>query len=238
MPNWVSHKLHITGPGKEIDRLFNTGRIEDKHGIRDFSFDGFIPMPEILKGSEEGSFSEAGLVMLTVEDSMRKGLASAAQEALKSIPWFLKDGDLADPQAWLDRMHEERPEVFAAGLNAKKCLDETGFRSWYAWSIEHWGTKWDASRPGFVRLGQRDAELKFDSAWSSPTPVLEHIAREFPQLTLKGGCVDEGWCFALLININGGHISVEQVDCDADSDRFRELHNLVYGSYPEEDEEE
>jgi hypothetical protein len=57
----------------------------------------------------------------------------------------------------------------------------SGFKvpAWYAWSIDNWGTKWNASEAGY---STRDPEraIWFDTAWDPPVPVFEALAKRFP----------------------------------------------------------
>lgn len=47
--------------------------------------------------------------------------------------------------------------------------------NWYDWSIEHWGTKWNAY--SFQWHGKADhcIAIQFDTAWSPPEPVLDKL---------------------------------------------------------------
>jgi len=46
-----------------------------------------------------------------------------------------------------------------------------GVYNWYDWSIEHWGTKWDACRAQFT-----PECVMFSTAWCMPTPWLKKLA--------------------------------------------------------------
>lgn len=49
---------------------------------------------------------------------------------------------------------------------------------WYTWSIENWGTKWNAYETE-IRL---DGEaIAFNTAWEAPEPVYAAVAHKFPQ---------------------------------------------------------
>lgn len=66
--------------------------------------------------------------------------------------------------------------------NAKETVvRQSGFEvpAWYAWSIDNWGTKWNAcdaeystKDPGHV--------IWFDTAWNPPVPVFDALAKRFP----------------------------------------------------------
>ena len=58
----------------------------------------------------------------------------------------------------------------------------SGFRvpAWYAWSVDNWGTKWNASE---ARCSTADPEhaIWFDTPWDPPVPVFEALAKRFPK---------------------------------------------------------
>ena len=62
-----------------------------------------------------------------------------------------------------------------------------GSRNWYDWSLEHWGTKWDACE---ARISEDGKTVDFDTAWSVAEPVLAKLGE------LVGGIIvfysDEG----------------------------------------------
>ena len=49
-----------------------------------------------------------------------------------------------------------------------------GEKNWYSWSIEHWGTKWDACEPNIYNDGR---SVEFDTAWSVAAPVLRELGK-------------------------------------------------------------
>lgn len=48
-----------------------------------------------------------------------------------------------------------------------------GQDNWYDWSIQHWGTKWDACEPEV-----NGRTVIFNTAWSCPEPVLIELAKK------------------------------------------------------------
>ena len=43
---------------------------------------------------------------------------------------------------------------------------------WYTWSIEHWGTKWNA-----YDVDVTDKCIQFDTAWSCPEPIVKALTK-------------------------------------------------------------
>jgi hypothetical protein len=72
--------------------------------------------------------------------------------------------------------------------------------NWYNWNHDNWGTKWDACEV-VMELGARATSYKFKTAWAPPTPVLEAMWKQFPQLRFEVWFEEEqGW---------GGQVHVE-----------------------------
>jgi hypothetical protein len=60
---------------------------------------------------------------------------------------------------------------------------------WYTWSIEHWGTKWNAQPSSgdtiVVERIPNGAEIWFDTAWNPPVPVILELSKKFPELEFQ-----------------------------------------------------
>jgi len=54
-------------------------------------------------------------------------------------------------------------------------------RNWYAWNINHWGTKWNAYDFKQAEFGT----YEFYTAWDPPFPVVEALAELFPELRIQ-----------------------------------------------------
>jgi hypothetical protein len=48
----------------------------------------------------------------------------------------------------------------------------------YNWSVENWGTKWDASPIDWERRDDNEVWISFDSAWSPPTALYEFLVEQ------------------------------------------------------------
>jgi len=63
--------------------------------------------------------------------------------------------------------------------------------AWYYWRIQHWGTKWDVTEgngdpegPGtaYIAAIEDNLQIRFDTAWSPPSPAILSISAQFPDL--------------------------------------------------------
>jgi hypothetical protein len=53
------------------------------------------------------------------------------------------------------------------------------------WSIENWGTKWDADDVQVVDEDEDSITYSFDTAWSPPEPICEALRDKFPDLHIS-----------------------------------------------------
>ena len=66
--------------------------------------------------------------------------------------------------------------------------------NWYNFNVREWGTKWDARDVDLLEEGKTFLRYKFDTAWTPPTPVIEKLAQQNPNLTITLEYREEqGW---------------------------------------------
>ncbi|OAN76742.1 hypothetical protein A8B82_15215 [Sulfitobacter sp. EhC04] len=65
-------------------------------------------------------------------------------------------------------------------------LQQIGFSSWYDWSIEKWGVKWNA-----YAINRTETDVTFQTAWSSPKEVFEALSGRFPDEEIRVEFADE-----------------------------------------------
>lgn len=63
--------------------------------------------------------------------------------------------------------------------------------NWYNWSIEHWGTKWDAIDSEIIILSDEKVSISFMTAWECPFTALKEMSKMFPEITFEGGYAEE-----------------------------------------------
>ncbi len=68
-------------------------------------------------------------------------------------------------------------------------------RNWYGWSIDNWGTKWNSYSNHILKDEPECLIFSFDTAWSTPFPILDTLARYFKELDISIEYFDEGYCF-------------------------------------------
>jgi hypothetical protein len=119
-------------------------------------FNKIIPMLEILKNTASGGCTIDG----------------------KQVTSWYEDASITD---WVERSKSQR--LFTDEETAE--LQKIGCTSWYDWCCDHWGTKWNACEASIEAEYDGYVELRFDTAWSAPEPVLEALREKFPNLEIS-----------------------------------------------------
>tara|TARA_R100001129_G_scaffold184494_1_gene169527 strand:- start:1178 stop:1735 length:558 start_codon:yes stop_codon:yes gene_type:complete len=76
-------------------------------------------------------------------------------------------------------------------------------KDWYNWSIDNWGTKWDACAPNICHNDIDYFAVSFESAWSPPINWINNIMQDFPDLRFELEYEEPGMCF-------GGRLRAQQ----------------------------
>ena len=92
---------------------------------------------------------------------------------------------------------------------------EASFPDWYVWSVENWGTKWNACYTEFTH-SSNVISLSFRTAWSIAWPIYEAIAERFPLLMIEGEILQEMSEF-------GGHVCchARKIDFEDKTEQIR-----------------
>lgn len=145
---------------------------------RDFtSFNDVKPMPSILKRTTSGTVSSF------VEDHYNKGLR-----------WILEN--------YTKSPHMSSALAYARCYCAKQT---TGYFSWYEWSCDNWGVKWDIceSRCDYEPSENR---ITFDVPWAFPKAAIEALSAKYPDVSFSGEFAEE----------QAGYFSGKFEACDGD----------------------
>ncbi|MBP5534239.1 MAG: hypothetical protein J6Y03_01885 [Alphaproteobacteria bacterium] len=184
MPNWSENTVIMYGDEKSLRECF------DKFGGNEdtIDFDRIIPMPKELEEVREvGSLSED--IQLVKDEKEGKEISENDKKRLDSI---IEDN-------------------ISYRQNAEKslfCLEHYGAKSWYDWSVEHWGTKWNANTEDFgfpcrwsTYHRKPSCRFVFYTAWAAPLPIIEKLSAMYPKLTFRlheyecGNLVDNTYVF-------------------------------------------
>ena len=76
--------------------------------------------------------------------------------------------------------------------------------NWYDWSVQHWGTKWDACESNI-----QDNLVAFETAWSCPVPVLKKLGEKVGGLLVFFADEDIGSnCGAFFVKKDGSIVDI------------------------------
>lgn len=200
MPNHIKNRLTISGDTTEV-----LAQIAGENGV--ISFQKIVPMPEelLLDGEElnlvEWAKIAIGVINLaTLRDepkehpaeSVRKKDWGAAADALERASAIRKMNEGPFPKDFT-------PERFEEFMLYVRNLFKYGHCTWYGWSRENWGTKWDAYESEVDANGR----VVFETAWSTPFPVIVALSKRFPDKKLILEWADED------TGNNAGSISIQ-----------------------------
>lgn len=80
--------------------------------------------------------------------------------------------------------------LFGSAFDLDPKIDEHPL-CWYPWNIEHWGTKWNAYDSQITEFDTDTWEVRFDTAWSHPGPVVMELSKRFPKELIYVKFADE-----------------------------------------------
>lgn len=195
MPNWVTNKLTITGPNSaEVMKSLVTLNEEKEY---QFDFNKITPMPEelnIISGSVTQRAIDIYLSFLN-PDNKNIGVENSDYELFNKQKQLLKTGSrfgnhrdnltLEQINETLNNLSNEEgiktlDEFIEYGKKALLNIEKFGFQDWYSWSIENWGTKWNACH-NIYDVENTPSEIVFDTAWGNVSDLILKLSTMFPE---------------------------------------------------------
>ena len=189
MPNHIKNIISFKGNQTDIDELFCFVKSkDDDEGKEYFDFNKIIPMPDILADIEESTEAEHGAALLLLQSEMAPyacgNLYDFEIERIREATGLPSDTPIRKiARAYLN----ENPETANLGRRRLVAINETGYASWYPWSIESWGTKWNSYDNDFSKLNT----VNFKTAWSMPEPIMKKLSELFPKVEFEWKWADE-----------------------------------------------
>ena len=187
MPNHVTNKLKFKGTKEDILELRNAIRPDVKEDQSDddggalIDFNKIIPMPEDLH-MESSSNVDNGMAILI----FRETGASEELRSMLSWPWVKAEG-ISNIKALAEYLLKENRANLILGQKALDNIKKYGHKDWYSWSTAKWGTKWNA----YSQVEIDESEIVFDTAWSTPFPVIQKLSKMFPKVKILLSYADE-----------------------------------------------
>lgn len=104
-------------------------------------------------------------------------------------------------------LSEEDKKTWDLGVTAVENLHKYDAPTWYEWSINNWGTKWNAYGYEKGTDYSKSENLWFQTAWSAPHPILQKLSEMYPDITFEHEWADED------IGQNGGRKTYCNGEC-------------------------
>ena len=233
MPNWVMNKVKFKSRGKEILDKVITIRNEDKEEFYEddiqFDFNKIIPRPKTLNITSGGyDTTSMQYALLKMETSKLKETI----EKLTEIPtsyygnyfrkvYHIKKYTLDELEEYAKRFEKELKkttkdidDIDYKSLGVKNFEDLGNLYidniirykadSWYDWSCENWGTKWNSARTYRVS----DNEVEFETAWNCPINIFKELSKQFKNVEIEVSFADEdmGYNCGYFTMLNGDFV--------------------------------
>lgn len=199
MPNHIQNRLQVIGYNSEVQKVLNHIRGKNSDGGEiQIDFNKIKPMPKSLN-----IVHHSGVEMWVKICTGQIDFASLFRPTGASGSEMFK-GEKLD--ALLNRMSAQTAMEHLTGerkgnvkdfsesdfdtfVQALKNVRDFGFMSWYDWSIENWGTEWNA-------YSQNDSRntadtIYFQTAWSSPIELIRQLSAMFPMVKIAFTYADE-----------------------------------------------
>ena len=170
---------------------------EDVSGPGTIDFNRLIPMPPDLM-IEAGSSTEQGIeVYLTAvnPDTPDYDLPKMPKDKFDKLlrdlngerRFTMYKPRLSEEEIQRYTMYSSFGKLADTGKQAINNLINYGATTWYDWSIKNWGTKWNSYDP----WKGEEKGLIFSTAWSAPHPVIEAMAKKYPDVFITHEWADE-----------------------------------------------
>ncbi|MBE5806677.1 MAG: hypothetical protein E7313_08260 [Clostridiales bacterium] len=226
MPNYCTNI--IKAPKKVLEDLYDGKKV---------TFQKLIPMPKTLILTCGDRTDEAVLYSLLCKDIKTRDktieLLNNTKEHFYASYWdklkkryTLETIDLLNKKAkvFVPTEEERKLEIKSfreLGDMYINNLIKYKSMTWYDWSIENWGTKWDAVDSEGT---PEDGELKFLTAWAEPIPIIKKLFEKYPKMRIEWEYELEGEEYSgKYISDGKGKITKEEYEIQVEDDEEDEI---------------
>ena len=153
MPNHIQNRLFVQGQPEAVMNYIKG------QGVR-IDFNTIIAMPECLK-----NYNPYSHIITAVEKKYQTALNPNA---------LIASMQALNREKQKINFEGEEQKAFERGC---KNFEETGYVSWYEWSIANWNTKWNAY--GTPDSRDTDDTIYFQTAWSNVSDLIKKLSGFF-----------------------------------------------------------
>lgn len=162
MPNWCYNSATISGPKEDLVKFVKAiSSPIDEETREDYDLTLPFPTPKELVETTAGHYTA---------------------EPNSNWAKLLANGEIT--QEWHDELVRNNAEGYAKD---QANLAKYGYKNWYDWNIDNWGTKWSPRVEDFdlhddATDGQWRVEVRYETAWAPPTKLIAKLSELFPTL--------------------------------------------------------
>ena len=182
MLNHVTNSITFKGEEDRILAMLEAVK-NDQYGRGSIDFNKLVPRPASLD-IEAGSNTDQGLKAYKGFIEVYKLKGKVTKRELLTIP--------EEKEEIFLKMRKDIPmKQWELGRAAYRNLLQYGVPTWYEWNIQNWGTKWNAYGYEEGADYSQSKELRFDTAWSAPHPILKKLSKKYPDIEITHEWADE-----------------------------------------------
>ena len=240
MCNWCTNK--ITVYGDNIKNLLSKHFIKNEDDELEFDFNSIVKMPEDLEVERSSTSYDGFRLYLAKINPLIPNLGSKEDKLnLKDFSTFMVKNYGQNVVNQIDKYILKPSEVEDLKAKYKANFDDLlrigeivfnnrikyGAHDWYDWRIKHWGCKWNSSN---TYVNEDYSEIYFDSPWSPAIPVIEALAKLYPELRITHEFAEEqtGWYSGKYSYRDG--VLIEALDYESYSKEAYELSFELWGN--------
>lgn len=184
MPNHIENIITLKGNEKQIREMLEVIKNDD-YSLGTVDFNKIIPMPESLN-IEAGSRTNNGLQLY------KEFISECLFENRKTDILKISAETLAESEkAYLSKRKDIDSAEWKLGKTAWNNIQNYDAPTWYEWSINNWGTKWNAYGYDENADYSGNENLWFQTAWSAPHPILQKLSEMYSDITFEHEWADE-----------------------------------------------
>jgi hypothetical protein len=205
MANNIQNKLQIVGVKDEAKKVFDfiSSKDEDGKPIQ-IDFNKIKPMPAGMEANPHSGI-EIWLKICTGKCDFNSLFENSAQKKTYGEVWTEdKENGFDNMLNYMETsramkvllheggrktVEEFNDEEFEIFIQCLKNHRQHKFFSWYKWSLENWGTKWNA----YAQNDKRNTgdTIYFETANNAPIELMKELSKKFPNVTIFLSYADE-----------------------------------------------
>lgn len=216
MPNWCACSVTFDCSDELFDEICSYVKSEEDI----FDFNRIIPMPESLNIEASFHSDRAAAYFVTERLTIPVEQTDLSNLISNSLSEDWAHEVVSSLTTWAETASDEdKDKLYEMGKQYMFNKENYGAFHWYDWSIENWGTKWNAAE---VSLHEKN--FKFDTAWSPCSPVIKTLSKLFPDAHIRFQYSEPGWGFCGVEEYWGGY-------------KIYQLEGDYYEIWPEDNED-